>query len=103
MLRRFASMLDDEALPLPTRVPDMSRPIPPPSAPGHEAVRCLRWTSQTSQIICSYSDRPAAVLEDDRDNDRGPLSALPRASRLRHMDQTNVVFRLTTDIARCSC
>ncbi len=39
MLRRFARMLDDEALPLPTRVPDMSRPIPP-SSPGHEAVRC---------------------------------------------------------------
>ncbi len=63
MLRRFARMLDDEALPLPTRVPDMSRPIPP-STPGHDPVRCLCCAYRHSehflacrQTFCPYVKR----------------------------------------------
>ena len=57
MLRRFASMLDAQALLLPVRVPDLSRPLPPDLASNHAVcVSRLHPTSTLYPLPSSYLD-----------------------------------------------
>ena len=53
MLRRFASMLDAKALPLPVQVPDLSRPLPPHSERS-DAVRHVLHLSLQPPLHISH-------------------------------------------------